>query len=253
MSKLHEIPWPRILAEGVAIVVSILLAFWIQAWWDDRQQQRHEQVILASLLTELTTTQNRLRGIDSFAGGIRDASVRLLEAAVGPDTQISDQEIDRLLGQTTWYVTLDWLATPELDSLVTSDDLWLISNDQLKRMLRTWPQNLNTIRGPIQSDYYFFTERYLPYLHRNSSFQQIVNSANIQPGNSGVVWPGPQIKLRESISHRDLLSDKYFQNLLSQRVTWITEYMDFIPPETQSELDDIVAMIRMELGGSLAD
>jgi hypothetical protein len=252
VSKLHKILWPRLLAEGVAIVVSILLAFWIQAWWDDRQQQNHEQVILASLLTELTTTQNRLRGIDSFAGGIRDSSARLLEAAVGPESQISDQEIDRLLGETTWYVPLGFLATPELDSLVNSDDLWLISNDQLKRMLRTWPQNLNIVRGPIQSDYYFFTESYLPYLHRNTSFQQIVNSATIQPG-TGVEWPGTQIRMRESISHRGLLSDKYFQNLLSQRITWITEYLDFIPPGTQSELDEIVALIQIELGARLAD
>jgi hypothetical protein len=27
MNKIQEIPWPRILAEGTAIVVSILLAF----------------------------------------------------------------------------------------------------------------------------------------------------------------------------------------------------------------------------------
>ena len=234
-------------------MVSILLAFWIQAWWDGRQQYKHEQVILASLLTELTATQNKLRTIDRFAGGIRDASVRLLEAAVGPDTQISDQEIDRLLGETTWYVPLDWFATPELDSLVTSDDLWLISNDQLKRMLRTWPQNLILVRGPMQSDYYFFTESYLPYLHRNTSFQQIVNGANVQPGNSGVVWPGPQIRLGDSVSHRSLLSDKYFKNLLSQRITWITEYLEFIPSGTQRELDEIVALIKTELGASLAD
>ena len=35
----RSIPWPRILAEGVAIVVSILLAFGIQAWWEDSQDR----------------------------------------------------------------------------------------------------------------------------------------------------------------------------------------------------------------------
>jgi hypothetical protein len=39
----RQIPWPRIFAAGVAIVVSILLAFGIQGWWEGRQEQREEQ------------------------------------------------------------------------------------------------------------------------------------------------------------------------------------------------------------------
>ncbi len=53
MAKRIEIHWPRILAEGAAIVVSILLAFWIQAWWDERQDRSDELVILAALVEEL--------------------------------------------------------------------------------------------------------------------------------------------------------------------------------------------------------
>ncbi len=30
-----QIPWRRVFVEGVVIVGSILLAFGIQAWWDD--------------------------------------------------------------------------------------------------------------------------------------------------------------------------------------------------------------------------
>jgi len=35
----RSIPWPRILAEGVAIVLSILLAFGIQAWGEGQVQE----------------------------------------------------------------------------------------------------------------------------------------------------------------------------------------------------------------------
>jgi len=34
--------WARVLAEGSAIVVSILLAFGIQAWWEERQERTEE-------------------------------------------------------------------------------------------------------------------------------------------------------------------------------------------------------------------
>ncbi len=37
MRKL-DIAWRRLLIEGTAIVLSILLAFAIDAWWQDREQ-----------------------------------------------------------------------------------------------------------------------------------------------------------------------------------------------------------------------
>ena len=55
MSKVSEIPWPRILAEGTAIVVSILLAFSIEAWWTDRQEQAEQERILLALKKEFET------------------------------------------------------------------------------------------------------------------------------------------------------------------------------------------------------
>ena len=42
MPKSQDVPWKRLTAEGMAIIVSILLAFGIDAWWEDRQQQHDE-------------------------------------------------------------------------------------------------------------------------------------------------------------------------------------------------------------------
>ncbi len=38
-----QIPWLRVFVEGVVIVGSILLAFGIQAWWDERQERGEER------------------------------------------------------------------------------------------------------------------------------------------------------------------------------------------------------------------
>ena len=35
----RPIPWLRVFAEGAVIVVSILLAFGIDAWWEGRQER----------------------------------------------------------------------------------------------------------------------------------------------------------------------------------------------------------------------
>lgn len=45
MKQSRSIPWPRIFAEGTIIVASILLAFWIDAWWDGSLKSPDEDSI----------------------------------------------------------------------------------------------------------------------------------------------------------------------------------------------------------------
>ena len=56
----RSIPWPRILAEGGAIVVSILLAFGIQAWWEGAQEREEERATLQDLRADLVDNVTEL-------------------------------------------------------------------------------------------------------------------------------------------------------------------------------------------------
>jgi hypothetical protein len=49
MAESQIIPWKRLSVEAAAIVASILLAFAIDAWWDDYQQRKHLQTVLIDL------------------------------------------------------------------------------------------------------------------------------------------------------------------------------------------------------------
>ena len=49
-----RIPWTRILAEGAVIVVSILLAFAIDAAWDATRDRAAQRATLTDLRGELT-------------------------------------------------------------------------------------------------------------------------------------------------------------------------------------------------------
>jgi hypothetical protein len=78
MNLTRNIPWPRILAEGVIIVVSILLAFWIDAWWASRQVQASEKVVLQTLLDDLVEKRQLLAERNRFVGAIRESAETLL-------------------------------------------------------------------------------------------------------------------------------------------------------------------------------
>ena len=53
MNQPQEIPWKRILVEATAIVASILLAFAIDAWWQDRAERFVELQYLEAMREDL--------------------------------------------------------------------------------------------------------------------------------------------------------------------------------------------------------
>ena len=54
--------WKRLLVEGVVIVVSILLAFAIDAWWDERQQLSDAEDQVERVVAELQSKRGIARG-----------------------------------------------------------------------------------------------------------------------------------------------------------------------------------------------
>ncbi len=60
MTEPNTIAWKRLAVEAAAIVVSILMAFSIDAWWDGRKDQLEEQEILVGLEVEFIDLRSRL-------------------------------------------------------------------------------------------------------------------------------------------------------------------------------------------------
>ena len=60
MNGIRISPWSRVVLEGGAIAISILLAFSIDAWWDDRQQRASDIAHLQGVLEELESHRTLL-------------------------------------------------------------------------------------------------------------------------------------------------------------------------------------------------
>lgn len=74
-SVVDGVPWARLFIEGGVIVFSILLAFAIDAWWDERQEREREVQQLARVSAELKLNE------DSFTAKLTDLR-RAFAAAV---------------------------------------------------------------------------------------------------------------------------------------------------------------------------
>jgi len=79
-----DINWPRIFAEGTAIVISILLAFTIDAWWQGRQDAALARAQIQSLADEIREGRNQLELQGSKLEASLSGTIRFLEL-MGPN------------------------------------------------------------------------------------------------------------------------------------------------------------------------
>ena len=128
----------RLFAEGFAIVISILLAFAIDAAWDERQERERETEILGSLLSEFEGNRDRLPGRAALHQRTVRATTALLAAvrSVQPGQIVVVQ--DTLLLPTILHNTFD-PSMGTLEALLQSGDLHLISDLGLRKSFAEWP------------------------------------------------------------------------------------------------------------------
>ena len=129
------VPWRRTMVESVAIILSILLAFAIDAGWDAFKERNQEKAFLVSLLSDFEETRSRIdESTDSHMRFI--ALARQLLGFHGGDTpNIEPEALETMLGA----VFFDWqslyLPSGSRDALFASGDIEIISNEELRAML----------------------------------------------------------------------------------------------------------------------
>ena len=139
MSNTQKIQWKRLSVEGAAIVVSILLAFSIDAWWDNRQERIEEHRILESLKVEfLTNAENIPRYI---AGHQKSAkyTLALLEAMKAADSGSTLQYPVAKFRQVLGHNSTD-PQSGALDAILQSGELRFVSNAAIRERLAAWPR-----------------------------------------------------------------------------------------------------------------
>ncbi len=240
MTDGQSIPWKRISVEAAAIVASILLAFAIDAWWDERQERREESEILAGLLEEFrlnkTLLEDRLAGHEDSQRLYRS----LLVAAYSDSWQDHDVDIE---------LTLNWMLAPSttdlgggvLAGLINSGRIELLSSRALRERLTDW----EGVFGEVRDDEVFIAEtisdRVIPYLLSRQVPLGGVFKAE------GVDWPASARTLsNDADALSRLMTDPEFLTLVELRYG----YADHATGEFEQAIraaDDILAEINRSI------
>ena len=196
----------------MAIVISILLAFAIDAWWANRAASIEEAEILTALHQEFKTNLVRLEEQLAFREAVRASASTILEAAAGK-IQLEPAELDRLLGDIIWTGWVD-LSSGALGNLLQSGKLSLIKNRTLGEQLAALPYWLQNTGRLEEFELRRLDTEWFPFLSEHAYLPQIYNTFRGQPGTGDFPMPAV-LPTSETRDHTDLLQNRKFVGMIT--------------------------------------
>lgn len=214
MALNNNIQWKRISAEGVAIVVSILLAFSIEAWWSDYQDRAKEQKVLVGLKSEFERNLESIATEINYRKAVIQSILRIFDASV-PESAVEPDVLDGLIGDITWWSNAGY-SRGTIEDLLQSGGLSLIENEELRRLVASLPSKYEITTRAELNDQVTTRDVVVPYLNAHSSLTQISNTmAKGRPGTGQQLTP-PIYPVVDSQDHTGLLRDQEFLGILVQ-------------------------------------
>ena len=136
MSTARRIPWSRVL-EGVVIVGSILLAFAIQAWWDDQNEQDAVETGLSVVVLEVEEELVELE--DAIETNLSRVSLfeEFLSLTSAELRALSEDSLDIISASFLPPRTIDGGGSA-LSSLLAGGSLSLIPDPKVRYALVEW-------------------------------------------------------------------------------------------------------------------
>ena len=133
----EEIPWKRISIEAAAIVGSILLAFAIDAWWDEIQERAEEREVLESLLVEFQANRDQAASVISFHDRVVQSVAVLMELSDDEILALPTEAVEEALSSFGSPRTFD-AVRGSVDALIGSGKLGILQDRALRESLTTF-------------------------------------------------------------------------------------------------------------------
>ncbi len=136
-SATKQIPWLRVLVEGVVIVGSILLAFGIQALWDQRVERQVELELLASILESVEAGEAGLNAALDRMSDDESRSSRFFNASASELASFQRDSVGGVFASLFRSNSFDVLRGP-LPGVLNTAQAGLIREPSVRAALNQW-------------------------------------------------------------------------------------------------------------------
>jgi len=236
--------WRSLIAESLAVIASILIAFGLDAWWARQGAQDELRAELLNVRQELTanheefeTRREQHRRAQASIGRF----LRILEASPGaPRVVVSDS----VLMEAFVFVPTSDPSTGALDALISSGGLADLANADLKRDLAGLRDSYGDLREVEMMARSLAYDRVLPLLANDSAIEPLLLRL-IPPGNSSQISEGGEpVEVDVPMAVRSSV-----RNYLSLRSGWVRD-AEIKIDRLLAQLEDASGSLAAELGGS---
>jgi hypothetical protein len=131
MRDANSIQWKRLSVEATAIVASILLAFAIDALWDERELREQEIAQLHALHADFTENVKRLQRVIDRQEEFVASQARLLGIIHGHQDMPNEEALKKLVTESFMFSRLEEVLGA-YQALVSSGDLRMIRDRKLR-------------------------------------------------------------------------------------------------------------------------
>lgn len=224
--------WRRLAIEGPVIVISILLAFAIDAWWDGRQQERATLEQLRRVAAELESNAARIAEKNATLVAAIDATIEFL-SWMGPEPD----EVPFAAFSESWtrflsigFLTVQRAATADV---LTSGKMDSPDLAELRLVLSSWSEQVD------QLEHQYALLR-IEHAKLTDHLQAVIASSHITTDHP-LMADVPASRF--PFNHQTLLADGRLEGLLALyliRLKFVvTEIDDFM--QTQSRVSALIA------------
>lgn len=155
--------WGLLLTEMVLIVASILLAFALDSWWDERRDRVEEQEILHGLREEFLLNRSMLdRRVAQHTKEQGELEILRAATKTGEWHSPGGLDLDAALAATLTPPTTD-LGNGVLDALISSGRIELLQNRELRARLAAWRGVIDEVLDDETMNRAFVFEKIVPY------------------------------------------------------------------------------------------
>lgn len=243
MSDAKSVSWKRISAEGIAIVVSILLAFSIDAWWDRHIERNSLVEFLASFEQELIASRADIERTLKLSVGVLKTTNEVFQVLSNDELKDPPESFAETIGS-IYKIHSPVLATGAYEDMVSSGNMRLIDDRDLSVSINQYIQIVSSVRSVNQVLWDTYYELQVPFLMKHfvisdfgwESVQEIDDAA-------GLLSKTP--KSPYSIDLDALRTQEYWNLLYS----WKEAYSDQIRQLViaRKYCDEILESLRAEM------
>lgn len=238
MTDTPRIAWKRFAIEAPVIIISILLAFAIDAGWEEQKEREAEVVLLERLRADFAEIQSALRIVESEHLESRDACIHFMNLPIGEALPASP-EFDRMVAMVFLASRTFNPGSGAVESFHNAEGARLVRNQLLADRIMAWSGLVDELQEEEANLQKGVAERWSPYIaSRVHIGPYVAATGELAEGLPGHVSNPPD--------REPLVVDTEFVNHVLDRFKWQQIALRDIVP-VQSAVEDILALIEEEL------